>query len=159
MSDRGSRARAFAAALGITLLPAVVCAQGVPAATPASVGVSDTRLNRLSSTMQQYVDAQRAAGIVTLFMRQGKVVHLEAFGHRDVESDAPMRTDSIFRIASMSKAVTSVAAMILLEEGRWRLDDPITKFLPEFEGQKVFAGLQADGTMRVEDAARPPTMR
>ena len=137
MKHPGSRARAFAAALAITLLPALVCAQGVPAATPASVGVSDTRLNRLSSTMQQYVDAQRAAGIVTLFMRQGKVVHLEAFGHRDVESDAPMRTDSIFRIASMSKAVTSVAAMILLEEGKLLLNDPVSKFIPSFRNTTV----------------------
>ena len=100
------------------LLPSATPAQSPPAATPTSVGISAERLNRLSSTVQAFVDQGRAAGVVTLVVRKGKVVHFEAFGKRDLESGAPMQKDTIFRIASMSKAVTSVAAMILLEEGK-----------------------------------------
>lgn len=121
----------------LVLAPAFAAAQGLPKATPESVGVSGERLNRLSSTMQQYVDDQRAAGIVTMFVRQGKVVHLEALGYRDLESKDPMRTDTIFRIASMSKAVTSLAAMILLEEGKLLLSDPVSKFIPSFRETTV----------------------
>jgi CubicO group peptidase (beta-lactamase class C family) len=112
--------------------PAPLAAQALPAATPASVGVSGERLNRLSSTLQQFVDQGRAAGIVTIVVRQGKVVEFEAFGKRDVEANAPMQKDAIFRIASMSKAVTSVAAMILMEEGKLLLNDPVSKFIPSF---------------------------
>ena len=112
--------------------PAPLVAQTLPAATPASVGVSGERLNRLSSTLQQFVDQGRAAGIVTIVVRQGKVIEFEAFGKRDVESNAPMQKDTIFRIASMSKAITSVAAMLLMEEGKLLLNDPVSKFIPSF---------------------------
>lgn len=112
--------------------PVPLAAQALPAATPASVGVSGERLNRLSSTLQQFVDQGRAAGIVTIVVRQGKVVEFEAFGKRDVESNAPMQKDTIFRIASMSKAITSVAAMVLMEEGKLLLNDPVSKFIPSF---------------------------
>lgn len=112
--------------------PAPLVAQALPAATPASVGVSGERLNRLAATLQQFVDQGRAAGIVTIVVRQGKVVEFEAFGKRDVESNAPMQKDTIFRVASMSKAITSVAAMILMEEGKLLLNDPVSKFIPSF---------------------------
>jgi CubicO group peptidase (beta-lactamase class C family) len=122
--------------ISLTLLgfvaPAPALAQGLPAATPASVGVSGERLNRLSSTLQQYVDSSRTAGLVSIVVRQGKVVHLEAMGKRDIEAGAPMQKDTIFRIASMSKAITSVATMILLEEGKLLLNDPVSKFIPSF---------------------------
>ena len=110
--------------------PASLLAQALPAATPASVGVSSERLNRLSSTLQQYVDQGRSAGLVTIVVRQGKVVHLEALGKRDIEAGAPMQTDTIFRIASMSKAITSTAVMILLEEGKLLLSDPVVEVHP-----------------------------
>ncbi len=119
------------------LQPSAAPAQSPPAATPASVGMSGERLNRLSSTVQAFVDQGRAAGIVTLVVRQGKVVHFEAFGKRDLESGAAMQKDTIFRIASMSKAVTSVAAMILLEEGKLLLGDPVSKFIPSFKKTTV----------------------
>ena len=107
--------------------------RALPAATPASVGdlgraaeppvvdgagSSSTRGGRPASSR--------------IVVRQGKVVHLEAFGKRDIESGAPMQKDTIFRIASMSKAITSVAAMILLEEGKLLLNDPVSKFIPSF---------------------------
>ena len=114
-----------------------VRAQTLPAAVPAAVGVSAERLNRLSSTMQHAVDAGQAAGIVTIVVRHGKVVELEAFGKRDIEADAPMQKDTIFRIASMSKAVTSVAAMMLMEEGKLLLGDPVSKFIPSFKKTTV----------------------
>lgn len=146
----------------LALLPAIASAQA-PAATPASVGVSLERLNRLSSTLQQYVDQRRAAGIVTIVLRQGKVVHFEAFGSRDIESGAPMQKDTIFRIASMSKAITSVAAMMLVEEGRLLLGDPVSKFIPSFAKTTVMVapppGAVAGTPVSVVPARRPPTIR
>ena len=146
------------------LVPAPSSAQGLPAATtPASVGVSGERLNRLSSTLQQYVDQGRTAGVVTIVVRQGKVVHLEAFGKRDIESGAPMQKDTIFRIASMSKAITSLATMILLEEGKLLLDDPVSKFIPSFAKTTVMvpppAGAVAGTPVSVVPAKRPITVR
>jgi CubicO group peptidase (beta-lactamase class C family) len=119
-------------AAGILAAPPPARAQAVAAASPDTVGISSARLGRLAPTMQQYVDAGRAAGVVTIVLRQGKVVHLEAVGKRDIESNAPMQKDTIFRIASMSKAITSMATMILLEEGKLLLSDPVSKFIPSF---------------------------
>ena len=130
--SRDARNYFIALTLLACLPPASALAQGLPATTPASVGVSGERLNRLSSTLQEYVDKGRTAGVVTIVVRQGKVVHFEAFGKRDIEAGAPMQKDTIFRIASMSKAITSLGAMILLEEGKLLLSDPVSKFIPSF---------------------------
>jgi len=129
--------RSFLARVSVTGLLAVALstaalAQGLPKATPESVGLSGPRLNRLSSAMQRVVDDNRLAGIVTLIARDGKVVHFESYGKLDRESDVPMPKDAIFRIASMSKAITSVATMMLMEEGRLLLNDPVSKFIPSF---------------------------
>jgi CubicO group peptidase (beta-lactamase class C family) len=143
--------------------PVPLAAQALPAATPASVGVSGERLNRLSSTLQQFVDQGRAAGIVTIVVRQGKVVEFEAFGKRDVESNAPMQKDTIFRIASMSKAITSVAAMILMEEGKLLLNDPVSKFISSFAKTTVMVapppGALLGTPVSVVPAKRPITVR
>jgi CubicO group peptidase (beta-lactamase class C family) len=88
-------------------------AQQRPAATPAAVGISSERLERLHQGMQALVDRHEAGGIVTLIARDGKVVDVHASGFQDVESRTPMKTDTIFRIASMSKPITSVAVMML----------------------------------------------
>jgi CubicO group peptidase (beta-lactamase class C family) len=145
------------------LSPVPVAAQTLPAATPASVGVSGERLNRLSSTLQQFVDQGRAAGIVTIVVRQGKVVEFEAFGKRDIESNAPMQKDTIFRIASMSKAITSVAAMILMEEGKLLLNDPVSKFIPSFAKTTVMVapppGALLGTPVSVVPTKRPITIR
>ena len=85
---------------------------------PEDVGVSSERLERLDQTVQQYVDEGKVAGVVTLVARKGQVVQFGAYGKRDIESGSPMAKDSIFRIASMSKAITSVAIMMLMEEGK-----------------------------------------
>jgi CubicO group peptidase (beta-lactamase class C family) len=112
-------------------------AEGMPPAKPEAVGISSERLRRLSSVMKRYVDDGRIAGVVTLVARGGRVAHLEAFGQADREANAPMRTDTIFRIASMSKAVTSVAAMMLVEEGRLGLSDPVSRYIPGFKKTTV----------------------
>jgi CubicO group peptidase (beta-lactamase class C family) len=115
------------------LVAAGAFAQGLPTATPESVGLSGPRLNRLSAAMQRAVDEQRMAGAVVLVARRGKVAHFEAYGSLDREKHAPMRKDAIFRIASMSKAITSVAAVMLMEEGRLLLNEPVSKYLPAFK--------------------------
>ena len=103
----------------------------------SSAGLSAERLDRISKTMQRYVDEGRIAGTVTYLMRHDKLVHFEAHGWADVESKVPMKKDTIFRIASMSKAVTSVAAMILIEEGSLSLETPVSKFFPGFKKTTV----------------------
>ena len=108
--------------------------------------------------MQQQVDQKKLAGVVTLLSRHGKPGELKAYGHKDLASDAPMTTDTIFRAFSMTKVVTGVAMMILYEQGKWNPQDPISKYIPEFTHLKVFKGVDANGKMVVEDPAHPPTM-
>jgi CubicO group peptidase (beta-lactamase class C family) len=112
-------------------------AHQLPAAAPESVGVSSERLARLHKGMQAYVDRHEAGGIVTLIAREGKIVDVHASGFQDVENHKPMQVDTIFRIASMTKPITSVAAMMLEEEGKLLLSDPVSKFIPAFKGQRV----------------------
>ena len=104
---------------------------------PTAAGMSNERVVRITKTMQRYVDEGRIAGTVTWLMRRDKLVHFEASGFADLESKTPMRTDTIFRIASMSKAVTSIAAMILIEEGRLSLETPVSTFFPAFKNTTV----------------------
>ena len=110
---------------------------GVPTATAETVGMSSERLEQIDRVMQAYIDRNETAGVVTLVARKGKVVHFSALGERDAESGAPMTHDSIFRIASMTKPIASVALMMMYEEGRFQLRDPISKWLPEFADMRV----------------------
>ncbi len=114
------------------------------AATPASVGLSAERLTRLHAGMQGFIDRKEAGGIVTLIARDGKVVDVHASGFQDVESRTPMRTDTLFRIASMTKPVTSVAVLMLYEEGKLQLSDPVSKFIPAFKSSRVMEGAAAE---------------
>jgi CubicO group peptidase (beta-lactamase class C family) len=114
-----------------------VFADELPIARPETVGLSSARLARLSEVMQRYVDEGRLGGAVTLVARAGKVAHLQAYGTLDPATGAPMPTDAIFRIASQTKAVTSVAVMILFEEGKLLLGDPVSKYIPEFASTTV----------------------
>ena len=113
-------------------------------AAPASVGVAVDRLDRLHKGMQGFVDRKEAAGIVTLIAREGKTVDLHAVGFADIEKNVPMKTDAIFRIASMTKPITSVAIMMLFEEGKLFLTDPVSKFIPAFKSSMVMEGVGAD---------------
>ena len=128
-----------------------------PATTPESVGLSGERLQRLRTVMQEYADRGRVAGVVTYVARNGRVAHLEAAGMADIEAGREMRTDTVFRIASQTKALTSVAAMMLVEEGRIGLADPIARFLPAFEKTTV-AVPGDDSSVKVVPAARAITI-
>jgi CubicO group peptidase (beta-lactamase class C family) len=133
-------------------------ARATSTATPESVGLSSTRLERLHRGMQAFVDRHEAAGIVTLIAREGKVVDVHASGSQDAESRAPMRPDTVFRIASMTKPVTSVAVMMLYEEGKLLLTDPLSKFIPAFGKQSVLAA-GADAPAEPTPARRGITIR
>ena len=106
-------------------------------AIPEDLGLSSVRLERIGTGMRRYIDAGKLAGMVTLVARRGRVVHFEKHGYRDLNSRSPMELDTIFRIYSMTKPITCVALMMLYEQGLFRLNDPVTDFLPEFEGVKV----------------------
>jgi CubicO group peptidase (beta-lactamase class C family) len=118
-------------------LVAVAFAGAVPAVKPDDVGLSSERLQRVGQLMQRYIDAKVISGGITVVARRGRIAHFETHGLTDIEHNTPMRKDAIFRMASMSKPVTGVAIMMLLEEGKLRLNDPVSKFIPEFKDTKV----------------------
>src|SRR5215471_7108835 len=120
------------------LLASFTFAQDLPTAKPETVGLSSERLDRIGAEVQRNIDNKRIAGAVTLVARHGKVAWFKAQGMADRENSKPMRTDAMFRICSMSKPITSLAAMMLYEEGKFLLDDPVSKYLPEFKNAKVF---------------------
>lgn len=124
---------------GITLAATAVHADNLSYASPESVGMSSAALERIAPVMQGWVDSGELVGVVTMVARKGEVVHFEKFGTLDKETGAPIGTDSLFRIYSMSKPVTTVAAMMLYEEGRFLLTDPVSKYLPEFAELRVVA--------------------
>src|ERR1700674_5873452 len=138
MMKIATRVRIGAIAISAVLGTAgAVCAGPLPEAAPEDVGISSQRLERLTRTMQQTVDNGDLAGVVVLIARKGKLVYQKAFGMQDKAKGVPMTAGSIFRIYSMTKPVVTVAAMILVEEGRLSLDEPISKYLPEFKDMKV----------------------
>ena len=106
-------------------------------AKPEEVGLSSERLGRIHEAVQRHIDAGSLSGAVTLVARHGKIAHLEAHGLMDIESKRAMLKDGVFRLASMSKPVTAVAVMMLVEEGKVRLNDPVSRFIPEFKSMKV----------------------
>ena len=119
--------------------------QGLPTATPEDVGISSERLKRIAPVMQSYVEENKLPGLITMVARRGKVVHFERFGMMDIEAQKPMEFNTIFRIYSMTKPITSVAIMMLYEEGHFQLDDPVSKFIPEFKDLKVFKNATEEG--------------
>src|ERR1700751_4951125 len=121
----------------LLVLSASLLAQDLPTAKPETLGLSSERLERIGAAVQHSIDDKRIAGAVTLVVRHGKVAWFKAQGMADRENSKPMRTDAMFRICSMSKPITSLAAMMLYEEGRFLLDDPVSKYLPEFKNPKV----------------------
>lgn len=133
-------------------------AQEFPSAKPEAVGLSPERLDRISSAVQHSIDDKRIAGAVTLVLRHGQVAFFKAQGMADREAAKPMQRDAIFRICSMSKPITSVGAMILYEEGKFLLDDPVSKYLPEFKNPKVLVK-PASGQVYTIPAKREITIR
>jgi CubicO group peptidase (beta-lactamase class C family) len=114
----------------------------IPSVKPEDVGLSTERLGRIHEAVQRHMDAGNISGAVTLVARRGKTAHFEAHGFADLEAKKPMAKDTIFRLASMSKPVTAVAVLMLVEEGKLRLNDPVSKFIPEFKDAKVAVAQQ-----------------
>jgi len=127
------------AVVGLCLWAASLAAvaQDLPTARPEAVGLSSERLERIAAAVDRSIADKRIAGAVTLVARRGRVAWLRAQGMADREASRPMRTDSLFRICSMTKALTSLAVMMLYEEGRFLLDDPVSRYIPEFKSPKV----------------------
>lgn len=151
----------FAASLALAPTSVVLAKEPpalVQAASPESVGFSSERLKRLDAAMQKVVDDGRVPGMTTLLMRHGKVVEFKTYGEARLGDGQAMPKDEIFRIYSMSKPITGVAMMILFEEGKWRLDDPVTRYIPELKDLKVMK-IDADGKQTLVPVERPPTMR
>ncbi|MBI4903659.1 MAG: beta-lactamase family protein [Acidobacteria bacterium] len=123
----------------IAPLLTVLClaAETLPTSTAHDAGLSAERLARIAPIMQKHVDEDRMAGAIGLIVRNGKAGYFETYGYQDREAKKAMRKDSIFRIYSMTKAVTGVAVMMMYEEGKFFLTDPVSKYLPEFKDRKV----------------------
>jgi CubicO group peptidase (beta-lactamase class C family) len=124
--------------VGTLVLAALCFAQDLRTVKPETVGLSSERLERIGAAVQRSVDEKRIAGAVTLVVRHGQAGWFKAQGMADREAGDPMRTDTMFRICSMTKPITSAAVMMLYEEGRFLLEDPVSKHLPEFKNAKVY---------------------
>jgi CubicO group peptidase (beta-lactamase class C family) len=152
-------ARRFFCSLLLTFVIGSAGAADLGTARPEAVGMSSQRLKLLTTEMKMLADRGDVPGVVTMVARKGKVVHLEAAGKRELEGGAPMQKDSIFRIYSMTKPITGVAMMILFEQGKWQLNDPVSKYIPEFANLKVAKVDPANGAVTTVAANHPMTMR
>jgi CubicO group peptidase (beta-lactamase class C family) len=131
----------------------------LPRAKPETVGMSATRLAAMGEFFRREAERGAAAGYTILVARDGKLVYSAAVGMRDRENAVPMSLDTRFRIFSMSKPVTSVAVLMLYEEGKLQLDDPVSRFLPAFADMRVFTGVDAAGNIQTEPTREPITIR
>jgi CubicO group peptidase (beta-lactamase class C family) len=125
---------------------------------PESMGFSSQRLGRINTVMQRYVDEKKLAGIVTLVARRGKLVHFEKCGMAEIETGRVMQLDTLFRIYSMTKPITSTAVLMLFEEGRFRLNDPVSNYIPYFKDVKVLDNTPGSGVTFI-NTQRPVTIR
>ena len=128
--------------------------------TPESVGLSPERLDRIDAMLEEAIAESQIPGAVALIARNGKIVYHKAFGFSEAESKTNFKTDAIFRIASQTKAITSTAVLMLWEEGHFRLDDPISKFIPEFANAGVMETFnEADSSFTISPVKNPITIR
>ena len=141
---------AIVALLGLPLI-----AGTIPVGKPEEVGLSSERLKRVGEAVQRHIDAGNVSGAVTLVARKGRIAHFEARGMMDLESKKPMAKDGLFRLASMSKPITGVALMMLVEEGKVRLNDPVSRFIPEFKGLDKVAVAKPGAPPAKEGAEAP----
>lgn len=142
----------------VFLQASVLFAQELVHAAPESAGCSAERLARLTATLENYVNQEKLPGTVTLIARGGKIIYFDATGSRDIERGIPMEKNSIFRIASQTKALVSVGVMMLQEEGKLLISDPVGKYIAAFNTTTV-AVPGEDGSYTIEDANRPITIR
>ena len=136
MSMKRILSACLVAATVVALAP-IAWAQSLQKASPDQAGMSAERLGRLSGALKREIEQDKLPGAVAMVARKGKLVYAEAFGFRDKDGKQPMKLDAIFRIYSMTKPLASVAAMMLVEEGKIQLTDPISKFLPAFQNMQV----------------------
>jgi CubicO group peptidase (beta-lactamase class C family) len=147
-----------------TVLFTLACALAVsghaqlPTTSPKAAGFDPTRLEVLHATTKRFVEEGKHAGIITLIARDGKIADFQTYGYRDIEKQLPMERDTICRVYSMSKIITCAATLILFEEGKFNLDDPVTKFLPELKGMKVWGGGTQEDP-KLEPLKRPITVK
>jgi CubicO group peptidase (beta-lactamase class C family) len=139
--------------LGALCLALGVAARELPVVAPESAGMSSAKLAKVDGIIEELRQQKKLAGATVMVARHGKVVYFKTFGKMDLEADKPMREDTIFRIYSMSKAITTAAALILYEQGKLGLDEPVSKYVPEFKTLKVW---NADGNTA---PTREPTIR
>jgi len=141
----------------LVLLLGVVLAWPITAATPAArpeeVGLSAERLHRIDELIQRHIDAGTFSGAVTLVARHGRIAHFEAQGQMDIEAHKPMQKDAIFRIMSMTKPIVGASIMMMIEEGKVRLTDPVSKFIPELKELKVAVAMPPEGPAAAAGAA------
>ena len=161
-------ARQLAWRFGFGLLLGLCCAAAFGAelgdrdlavVAPSEVGFDPAGIAALDAATAKLVADGELAGAITVVARRGKIAHFHTVGQRDIATGAPMAKDTIFRIHSMSKPITGVALMTFYDEGRFALDDPVSKFIPAFKGLKVAAGTTDDGAPLLEDATHEMTIR
>ena len=164
MSCKIRSTRAFlGATMAMALLAAMSGCQQSAGSSPGAAqsvvaGMSTERLSRIDAHFHRMVDEGKIAGVVTWVARHGKVVHENAYGLADIGAKRPMSTDSYFYVYSMTKPITSVALLMLYEEGRFQLSDPVAKYLPELANLKLYAGDGPGGRMNLKEPLRQPTV-
>jgi CubicO group peptidase (beta-lactamase class C family) len=140
-------------------LPDALAQDDLPRAQPEQVGVSSDRLQRIGEAIQRHIDEKHISGAVTLVARRGFVVHHQAHGVKDIDTKQPMTRDTMFKMASSTKPVTSVAVMMLVEEGKVRITDPVSRFIPEFKDMKVAVEKEGKSEPELVKADREITIR
>ena len=129
--------------------------EGLPRAVPEDVGMSTSRLERIAPVMQRWVDDGKIPGALTMIAREGRLVHFEKFGMQDVATEKPLEFDTIFRIYSMTKPITSIAVMMLYEQGHFQLGTPVSELIPAFKNMQVYT----PGGENIVDAEREMTVK
>lgn len=150
--------RRFVLLLFVLCLSSTLTAGGLPSAAPEEVGLSSQKLALIDEAMEKYVADQKLAGIITVVARKGRIAHVSICGKADVEADKPLKRDAILRFYSMTKPITTTALMTLYEQGRFQLDDPVSKYLPEFKDVTVFVS-KKNGEVKTEPPKREMTIR
>ncbi len=154
------RFRCAVGLIALTLIVAVtLAAADLPTATPESVGMSSPRLARLDAAVGADITAGRLSGIVVAVTRRGKVVYQKAFGAANLATREPMRTDALFRLYSMTKPIASVGLLTLYEQGKFRLTDPLDRYLPQFAKMQVYKGTDPSGKPILAAPSRKPTIQ
>ena len=141
-----------------TLVASAADRRELPSAKPESVGMSSEKLAKVSASLKGFVDDEKVSGAIAIVVRKGRVVYFQSFGSRDVEAGKPMEKDSILRFYSMTKPITTVAAMTLVEEGKLELDADVTRYVSQFKQLKVLQSKQGD-ELQVAELDRPVTIR